>query len=115
MAGKKGRRGWGRIRRLPSKQHQASYIGPDRVRHNAPKTFAAKMDAEGWLASERRLIELGIWTPPAWRAAEKVAKAITVGQYAATWIEQRNVKPRTKIFYGACWTTTSPRSWARSR
>ena len=33
------------------------------------------------------------------RVAEKKAKAITVGEYAQTWIEQRNVKPRTRLGY----------------
>ena len=50
MAGKKGHRGWGRIRRLPSKRFQANYVGPDLVRHNAPTTFTTKMDAEAFLA-----------------------------------------------------------------
>ena len=100
MAGKKGRRGWGRIRRLPSsKRFQASYVGPDLVRHNAPNTFTAKIDAEHWLAAERRSIELDTWIPPTMRVAEKKAKTITVGEYAATWIEHRNVKPRTRSGY----------------
>jgi integrase len=99
MAGKHGHRSWGRIRRLPSKRYQANYVGPDLVRHNAPATFTAKMDAEAWLAAERRSIELGVWITPAMRAAEKVAAAVTVGEYATTWIEQRNVKPRTRSMY----------------
>jgi integrase len=62
------------------------------------------MDAEGWLASERRLIDLRVWTPPAHRAAEKQAQGITLADYAPTWIEQRTVnseplRPRTKIQY----------------
>ncbi|MGB8506630.1 hypothetical protein [Mycobacterium sp.] len=99
MAGRNGRRGWGWIRRLPSKRFQASYVGPDLVRHTAPSTFTTKMDAEAWLAGERRSIELDTWIPPAMRVAEKKARAITVGEYAATWIEQRNVKPRTRSGY----------------
>lgn len=99
MAGKKGRRGWGWIRRLPSGRYQASYIGDDLVRHTAPTTFTAKMDAEHWLASERRLIERDEWTPPAMRAAAKRAKAITLGEYADRWIDHRNIKPRTKRHY----------------
>ena len=50
------RRSFGSIRRLPSKRFQASYLGPDLARHVAPETFTAKIDAEGWLALERRLV-----------------------------------------------------------
>ena len=49
MAGKKGRRGWGWIRRLPSGRYQATYMGPDVLRHRAPHTFSRRMDAERWL------------------------------------------------------------------
>jgi integrase len=69
------------------------------IRHTAPRTYTAKMDAEHWLASERRLIERDEWTPPAMRSAAKKAKAITVADYIATWIEHRNIKPRTKAHY----------------
>lgn len=99
MVGKAGHRGWGWIRRLPSGRLQASYIGPDTIRHTAPKTFTAKMDAEHWLSNERRLIEREEWTPPKERAAERKARAITVGEYAERWIEFRNVKPRTRSMY----------------
>lgn len=44
------KRSFGTIRRLPSKRYQASYIGPDMARHNAPGTFTARADAEGWIA-----------------------------------------------------------------
>ena len=43
MAGR-SRRGFGAIRKLPSKRWQASYVGPDEARHTAPTTFATKMD-----------------------------------------------------------------------
>jgi hypothetical protein len=46
------RRGFGYLRKLPSGRYQASYVGPDQARHSAPATFAAKIDGEGWLASE---------------------------------------------------------------
>ncbi|WP_306439455.1 tyrosine-type recombinase/integrase [Mycobacterium simiae] len=57
------------------------------------------MDAEHWLASERRLIERDEWTPPATRAAAKKAKAITLAEYAERWIEHRDIKPRTRAHY----------------
>lgn len=59
------------------------------------------MDAEACLAAERRLIELDAWTPPAQRTAKKTAKAITVGEYAQTWIDHRTLKPRTRNAYQA--------------
>lgn len=94
------RRSWGKIRQLPSsKRYQASYIGPDTVRHTASTTYRAKMDAEGWLADERRLIEHRAWTPPAQREAERLAGGVTLADFAARWVEQRPVKPRTRINY----------------
>ena len=53
MSGKKDRRQFGYIRKLPSGRWHASYIGPDLVRHAAPFTFHAKLDAEAWLLAER--------------------------------------------------------------
>src|SRR5580693_1232485 len=100
MVGRKGRRGWGWIR--PSgtreKRWQASYLH-EGVRHRAPTTFGTKLSAEQWLMAERRLIELDVWTAPAQRAAEKRAKAVTLGEYGKRWIDQRTVagkplKPR---------------------
>jgi integrase len=57
------------------------------------------MDAEFWLSQERRLIDINLWTPPAARAAEQAAHTITLADYAHTWVQQRNVKPSTKIEY----------------
>jgi integrase len=100
MAGKKGRRGWGRIRRLPSsKRFQANYVGPDKVRYNGPDTFGSRLDAEAWLASERRLIELGVWTSPRVRAAAQAATSETVTQYAGRWIAERKLSERTRREY----------------
>ena len=87
---------------------QASYVGPDLVRHNAPHTYTAKMDAERWLADERRLIEQDNWNPPAARSAEKKAKSVTVAEYADTWVEQRSLKPRTRRTMRRCWQHIEP-------
>jgi hypothetical protein len=95
------RRGWGHIRRLPSKKFQASYMGPDVLRHTAPLTFTVRSDAEGWLACERQLIERQQWTPPAQRKAERKAM-ITLGQYAETWLAQRTLKHTTRLHYRRC-------------
>jgi len=91
------RRGFGKLRRLPSKHYQASYVGPDGIRYTAPATFTARIDAEGWLASERRLVTDGTWTPPKLRDTHR--RATTLGEYAESWLRRRDLKPRTRVHY----------------
>lgn len=57
------------------------------------------MDGEAWLASERELVRLDIWTPPKVRAAQRRIKGVTFGEYAETWVGQRNIKASTKTEY----------------
>ena len=100
MAGKQGRRGWGWVRKLPSGRWHASYIGPDLARHNAPTTYTARMDAEAWLAGERRLIERQEWTSPTVRAAAQTSRGISVADYLDGWIAQRaNLSDGTRYGY----------------
>ena len=61
----RNRRGFGHLRRLPSKRWQASYLGPDMLRYQAPATFETKIDGEEWLAAERKLVADHAWLPPA--------------------------------------------------
>lgn len=95
------RRGFGQITRLRSKRYQARYRGPDTALHNAPTTFDRKGDAEVWLATERRLIQEGGWTPPAQRKAALVAaaavNALTVGRYVERIIQRRETRARRPI------------------
>lgn len=94
MSGRKGRRGFGRIRKLPSGRWQASYMAPDLRRTNAPITFLTKADAEGWLGVERQKIVLGEFErpePPAHRTA-----VATFTDYATTWVATREIKPKTR-------------------
>lgn len=98
MAGK--RRGFGSIRQLPSGRYQAFYTGPDTAKHNAPTTYDTKLDAEAWLTDERRLISAGTWVAPSLRAALAASKAPTLfGAYAESWLERRDLKPRTHGHY----------------
>lgn len=99
MAGKAGRRGWGWVRRTSSGRWGASYVWPPEIERHYSPTFAARMDAEAWLASERKLIDQDLWTPPKWRAAQRKATAITVSDYTETWIKHRNIKRSTAIEY----------------
>jgi integrase len=98
--GNGGRRSFGYIRRLPSKRWQASYIGPDLARHAAPDTFEAKIDAEAWLAEERRIIARGGWIAPKQRSvAALAALPPTLAEYSADWLESRGLRPRTHAHY----------------
>lgn len=100
MAGKKGHRSFGYLRKLPSGRWQASYQGPDLTRHKAPSTFHAKVDAEGWLTDERRIIERGDWRAPSDRQRATVDTPVTLGEYAGPWLTDRTLKPRTRQHYG---------------
>lgn len=93
------RRSKGRIRKLPSGKFQAGYVGPDAVVHYAPSTFTAKVDAEGWIAQELRLVERDEWTPPDARQAAKYANRVTVAEYARVWIAARELRPTTRRNY----------------
>ncbi|WP_234825607.1 tyrosine-type recombinase/integrase [Mycolicibacter senuensis] len=61
--------------------------------HKAKHTFAAQVDAEGWLAAERRKIDLGTW------GATERSDGITLAKYADRWLEQRRLRPRTRQLY----------------
>ena len=96
------KRGFGSIRRLPSGNYQARYVGPDLERHTALTTFSTRADAEGWLAVERRAISAGTWQPPT-RKTEP-APVLTFGAYAEKWIDRRlskgqPLRPRTRAHY----------------
>lgn len=58
------RRTFGNIRKLPSGRFQASYIGNDGHRHNAPRTFHTKTDANQWLTIEEASLIKGTWESP---------------------------------------------------
>lgn len=98
------RRGFGRIRQERSGRYSAAYTGPDTQLHKPPQTFEAKDDAIAWVAAERKLIDLDVWTPPADRVAVKASKGKTFGQYAEEWLAARRtkrgpLKPRTRADY----------------
>lgn len=103
---KRDRRAFGRIRQFKSGRYQASYTGPDGKVHIAPHTYAAKIDAEGWLADRRREIDRDLWSAPATAVEKKQKKQndLTFGEYAKTWLDTRQVKgrpirPRTREHY----------------
>jgi integrase len=93
MAGRHGKRSFGAIRKLPSGRYQASYIGPDTVRHTGPTTFEAKIDAEEWLAARRREILGDDWQPP------KPRRTPPLEDYAEQWLDGRDLKRRSHQKY----------------
>lgn len=91
MAGR--RRGFGRLRKLPSGRWQAAYTGPDGALHKAARTYSSEEDAQGWLAAERRKIDLGTW------GAVERSDAVTLRTFADRWLEQRQLTARTRAHY----------------
>jgi hypothetical protein len=95
----RAKRDFGTIRKRANGRWQAYYMGPDQAFHRAPSTFEAKVDAEAWLAAERRLMQNDEWSPSKSRRAKVVRSTEMFGPYAAAWLEQRDLKPRTRVLY----------------
>lgn len=93
------KRDFGTIRKRSNARYQAFYMGPDQAIHRAPSTFQTKLDAEGWLASERRLMENDVWSPTRSRRARVRRATESFAPYAETWLELRDIKPRTRALY----------------
>ena len=106
---KAGHRRFGNIRRLPSGRYQASYLGPDGQRRNAPETFERKSDADRALSLIESQMARGEWTDPE-RGKVKLV------DYAETWITERpgSVRGRPTITVG-CSPSTSSRTSAGCR
>ncbi|MGP6172644.1 tyrosine-type recombinase/integrase [Corynebacterium sp. A21] len=91
------RRKFGSIRELPSGKSQAHFTHPDGERIKAPSTFPTYGDAEGWLKTQEREIELGIWVHPELKANQAERNALTVGQ----WLDQHHDIKETEIELGS--------------
>src|SRR5665647_1118298 len=105
----KGKRGFGEISRLPSGRYRARYTGPDGNRHSAPVTFMARIDAEGWLVEQERLISRGEWRPPARQVRET---PLLLGEYAAVVVGRRRLRPATVALYAKLLRLTILPNWA---
>jgi integrase len=98
------RQPFGRIRQERSGRWSAAYLHHG-VMHRAPATFPTKTSGQRWLEDERDLIDLdrrnlGVWTPPADRAAKATAAKLTLRDYAKPWLKNRNISWRTRDSYG---------------
>lgn len=97
MAGRAHKRGFGWVRRLPSRRFQASYVGPDGVRRTAPSTFDGKAEAEAWLGLRQREIADGSWASKIAESAR--ADDVTFEEFTKRWLRDRPLKPRTRQGY----------------
>jgi len=85
-------RDWGKIRKLPSGRYQASYLDAARTRRTAPATFTTRATAGAWLTAQQAALGAGTWRDP-----EAGAEAFAA--YAARWLAERGLKPRTEHDY----------------
>lgn len=107
MTARKKRETFGALRVLPSKRIQASYIGLDGNRYNAPHTFDTKTDARGWLSTQQAKLHTGRWSAMEAARADvaKAGRVETLGSYAHDWITHRinrhgePLRPRTRVEY----------------
>ena len=84
-------RQYGTIRRLPSGRYQARYwqLG-EQV--SAGTTFATKTEARAWLSSVETDLRRGDHIDPR-------AGAERFGEYARRWLDERDLRPRTRETY----------------
>lgn len=96
------RRGFGEVERRQNPAgkvtYRARYAMGDGTRHS--RTFATKIDAEAWLASERGLIDREAWSPPKVRQAaqeqrRRQASVNTVAGFAERYLVDRVLRPNT--------------------
>lgn len=91
MAGER-KRAFGNIRSLSSGRFQVRYRSPDGRMRPAPTTFATKKAAQRWLTLKEAEIAQGDWFDPE-------AGALPFGEYAAEWIEHRDLTRKTRRTY----------------
>lgn len=89
----RNRRGFGKIRKLPSGRYQASYV-VNGERFTAPDTFGSKTSADAWLSGVRASINRNEWVDP--RLAGQTFKV-----YALTWLrgKREHLAPGTARMY----------------
>ncbi len=88
-----GRRRFGTLRKLSSGRWQVRYRTPDGRRHTAPVSFAAKADADRYLAKIEADQLTGTWIDP------KTSR-ILFGEWAESHLSRMShLKPKTKATY----------------
>ncbi len=95
---------FGTVSKLPSGRWRAMYYGPEGKagrRYKAPTTFTTKKAARQWLSTIQADMIRGKWLPSEDEQAPTAPgiKTLKLATYANTWLEQRDVKPRTRAHY----------------
>ena len=86
------KRSFGEVSRLPSGRYRARYRELNGHRVSAPTTFPSKGEADRWLTLRRAELLKSDWTAT-------VTGTRRFGDYADTWLTQRQLKPRTRAHY----------------
>ena len=108
------RQAFGAFRVLPSGRFQASYVGEDGIRYNAPHTFDNKTDARGWLSIQQAQLHSGTWRAHDANRATTTKRSLTdtFETYAVEWLSTRMnrhgepLRPRTRVEYQRLLNTT---------
>jgi integrase len=93
---------FGTVSQLPSGRWRVRYYGPEGKtgrRYKAPRTFTTKTEARRYLATVQADIIRGTWLPPKDPTATSRARALTLADYAQTWMAHRDLKDRTREHY----------------
>ncbi|MBB1495445.1 hypothetical protein J4N02_03050 [Propioniciclava sp. MC1595] len=98
----KVKRGFGEVGQLPSGRYRARYTGPDGGRHSAPITFVARIDAEGWLVDQERMISRGEWEPPARQVREVHEAPLLLGSTPPPWWPAGGFDPARRRCMRSC-------------
>ncbi|WP_051112286.1 tyrosine-type recombinase/integrase [Propionimicrobium lymphophilum] len=91
----KKRRSWGKIRKLPSGNYQASYVDPQGQRVKAPTTFFTKSDANAWLSMQHAEIYEHRWKP----SNPNDRQQPLFSEYAKHCLNNRVLSPKTRNEY----------------
>ena len=91
--------GTGQVRLLPSGRWQARVKFQGRE-VSAPATFDTKLDADLWARQATLQVQAGTFTPPEVQAQQVRRSGQTLGDYATTWVAERNqIRQRTREGY----------------
>jgi integrase len=95
---------FGSIDQRASGRWRAQYYGPEGRkgrRYAAPTTFRTKREARQWLNAVEVDMRRQVWVEPIPHTAAPGAAVLTLASYAGKWLEQRDLKDRTREHYRA--------------